>query len=128
MLVKVSDELQSEKAPEVGETYVSTNRSKFNHSIERKGSVIGHEAGKGVAVEVVLMRWIGGPIRIRIMRRDDFYQPSRLGYAMKLANEGHYVRHVFNNMTADDLVKFVIRKGIRNGAEVVDNICVGPWI
>lgn len=128
MLVKVGDEFHSEKAPELGETYVSTHWPKFDHGIEREGCVIGHEAGKGIAVEMILMSRICGPIRIRIVGRDDFYQTRRLGYAMKLANKGHYVRHVFNNVTTDDLVKFVIRKRIGNRSEVVDNIRVGPWI
>ena len=73
MLVKICNEFHSQKAPEVGQTYVGVYGPKFDHGVEGKGSAIRHEAGEGVAVEMVSMSRVRGPIRIRIVRSDDFY-------------------------------------------------------
>ena len=128
MLIKISNKFQSEKAPKLSETYISTHWPKFDQGIERERRLLGHETGKGVAVEMILMSGICGPVGIRVMGRDYLYQTRRLSYAMKFADERHHVRHVFNNVATDDLVKFVIRKRIRNGPQVVNNIRVGPGV
>lgn len=63
-LIQVSDEFKAERTPEVSERYVSANRSELNRGVEREGSAVRHEAGERVAVEVVAMGRIRGPIRI----------------------------------------------------------------
>jgi hypothetical protein len=128
MPIKVGNEFKSEKAPEVRETYVSTHRPKFCRCVKGEGSVIRHEASEGIAVEMIFMSWVGGPVGIRIMRSDDFYQTPWSSYAMKFANERHHVRHVLNNVTTNDLVKFVVGKRIWNRSQIVNDIRVGPWI
>ena len=87
MLVKVGNEFQSQKAPEISETYIRAHWPKFDLRVERKGCAIGHETGKRVTVEMVSMSGICGPVGIRIMRSDNFYQTRRFGYAVKFADK-----------------------------------------
>ena len=87
MLVKIRNEFQSQKAPEVGQTYISVYGPKFDRGVEGKGSAIRHEAGEGVAVEMVSMCRVRRPIRIRIMRSDDLYQTRRFSYTVKFADK-----------------------------------------
>ena len=87
MLVEIRNEFHSQEAPEVGQAYIGVYGPKFDHGVERKGSAIRHEAGEGVAVEMVSMCRVGGPIRIGIMRSDDFYQTRRFSYAVKFADK-----------------------------------------
>ena len=87
MLVKIRNEFQSKKAPEVGQTYIGMYGPKFDHGVEGKGSAIRHEAGEGVAVEMVSMSRVRGPIRIRVMRSHDFYQTRGFSYAVKFADK-----------------------------------------
>ena len=87
MLVKICNEFQSKKAPEVGQTYIGVHGPKFDRGVERKGSAIRHEAGERVAVEMVSMSRVCGPIRIRIMRSDDFYQTRGFSYTVKFADK-----------------------------------------
>src|SRR5256885_11149642 len=42
--------------------------------------------------------------------------------AIQLSNKGHHIRHMFGDVTADDLIKFVIRERIRNDAEIMNHI------
>lgn len=128
MLVQVGNEFQPQKAPEVGQTYISANRPKFDLRVERKGCAIGHETGKRIAVEMIPMSRVGGPIGIRVVRSDDFDQTRRFSDSVEFANKGHYVRHVFDNMPADDYVEFVVRKRIRKSSEVVNDVRIGPGI
>lgn len=128
ILIEVGDELQSQEAPQIGKTYISGYGPKFDLRIKRKGSAFGHEAGKGVAVEMISMCGVCGPIRIRIMRGDDFYQTCGFRYAVKFANERHHVGHVFNHMTTDNLVEFVVWKRIGNLSQIMNDVRVGPWI
>jgi len=128
MLVQIRNELQSKKSPEVGQTHIGADGPQFDLRVERKGSAIRHEAGEGVAVEMIFMSRIGGPIRIRIMRSDYFYQTRRLSYTVKFADKRHNVGHVLNNVTTDDLVEFVVRKGIGESSKVVNDVRMGPRV
>ena len=64
MLIQIGDEFQTKRTPEVCQAHVSADRLQLNGGVKRKGSALGHKAGEGVTVEVIAMRWIGGPVGI----------------------------------------------------------------
>ena len=122
------DEVESERAPEICETDIGAQRPKFYRGVERKRRAGRHEASERVTIEMVSVRRIGGPIGIRIVWRDNFYQTRRLGYAMQFADKRHYVRYVLNNVAANNLIKFIVGERIRYVAQIVDDIGVAAWI
>src|SRR2546426_3505024 len=56
------------------------------------------------------------------MRSDYVDAATRSCDAIQLSDKGHHIRHMFCDVTADDLIKFVIRERIRNDAEVMNHI------
>src|SRR5437763_1143155 len=56
------------------------------------------------------------------MRSDDVDATAGPCDAIQLGNKGHNIRHVFSDVAADNLIKFVIRERIRNDAEVMNHI------
>src|ERR1041384_1620998 len=56
------------------------------------------------------------------MRSDYVDATARFGNAIQLSDKGHDVRHMFRDVTADDLIKFVIRKRVRNDAEIMNHV------
>lgn len=128
MLVKIGNELEADRAPQIGETHVRVDWFEFDVSIERKRSPRGHETGKGITVEVIAMRGIGWPIRIRVVWRDDFEPPSRLGDPVQLGNKSHHVGYVFNDVAANHLVEFVVSERIGYDAQIVNHIGMTSWV
>ena len=59
---------------------------------------------------------IGGPIGIRIMWSYNFYQTRGFGYSMKLGHKGHDIRNMLNHVAANDEVKIIVGKRIRQDA------------
>ena len=113
-LIQIDEELQANHAPDIRERNVGAYRLESYLGVERKELPVFDEAIEGIAVEVVAVRRIGGPIRVRIVRRDDQNSAAGPGDAVKLGNERHHIRNMLGDMTANDLVKFVVRKRIRN--------------
>ena len=70
-LIEVHEELESQRAPQICETDVSLNGLQLRRSVKRKRRARRDEARERVTVEVIAMRWICGPIGIRIVRRQD---------------------------------------------------------
>src|SRR5690349_8145783 len=68
------------------------------------------------------MSWIGCPIRIRIMRRDDLQLAAGLCDAMQLIHETENVGHVLDNMTTNYFFEFIVSERIRKNSEIVNNI------
>ena len=62
------------------------------------------------------------------MGRYYFYQTRRFGYAMKFADEGHYVGNVLNHVAANNLIEFIVGKRIRDYAKIVDDVGVATMI
>ena len=56
------------------------------------------------------------------MRSDDFDQTTWFSNSVKFANKRHYVRHVFDHMPANDLVKLIVRERIRKDSEIVNDV------
>ena len=74
------------------------------------------------------MSGVGRTIRIGIVGSNDIDPAARLGNAMKLANKRHHVRNMFNDVTADDLVEFVIGKWIGQHAQIVNDVSRGAGV
>jgi hypothetical protein len=83
-LIHVRDEFKTERAPQIRQAYINAYRLQFDIRVERKEAAILHEAVEGVAVEVVAVRRVCRPIRIRVMRRDDLDAPAGFRDAVKL--------------------------------------------
>ena len=77
---------------------------------------------------MIAMGWIGGPIRIRTMRRHNPDVAARFHYAIEFADECDHIGHVLDDMTTDDFVELIISEGIRNVAEIMNDVGMGLWI
>ena len=64
MLVQVRYQFEPAGAPQISQADVGAEWFEFDRGVEGKWRAIWHEAGEGITVEMVAMRWIGGPIRI----------------------------------------------------------------
>ena len=73
---------------------------------------------------MVSVRRVSRPVGVGIVRRDNLDDPAGFCYAVKLAHEGHHIRHVLDNVAANDLVKFIVGERIRKYAEIVDDVGV----
>jgi hypothetical protein len=62
------------------------------------------------------------------MRRGNFDSTAGFCNAKKFCHERHYIRHVFGDVPANNLVKFVVWKWIWNRAEIVNHIGVRPGV
>ena len=81
-LIEVHDKLNAECPPEICQTDVRGDRAKFFRGVERKWSLRRNKASERITVEVIAMRRIGGPIRIRVVRRENLQFAARLRDAM----------------------------------------------
>ena len=105
-----------------------SNGPKLDSRVEGKRSALGHEAGERITVEVIAMRGIGGPVRVRVMRRDDLYPAPRLRNAMELGYKRHHIGNVFDDMTADDFIKLIVGKRIGHIPEIMNYVRAGSRI
>jgi len=64
VLVQVNNELEAERPPKIGKTHVRVDWFKFDVGIKRKRGPGRHKTGKGITIEMIPVRWVGGPIRI----------------------------------------------------------------
>src|SRR5215510_3253926 len=81
-LIEINNYLQSDCAPKVRQRHVSAHRSQLHVRVERKELAILDEAIERITVEVVAVRGISSPIRIRIVWSSNCYAPARLGDSM----------------------------------------------
>src|SRR5262249_28624367 len=81
-----------------------------------------------IAVEVIAVSGIGGPVGICVMRGHDLDNRAGFCDAIQLGDERHHVRNVLDYVTANYLVEFIVRKWIRQSAEVVNDVGVCFWI
>jgi len=121
-LIEIDEKLQTHGPPQVRQTHMSRYRFQLGGGVEREWSTGGNEASERVTVEVVAVSWIGGPIRVRIMRRNDLQSAAGLGDAMQFRNEPEHVRHVLDHVTTNDLVEFIVGERIRKDAEIVNDV------
>ena len=71
---------------------------------------------------MIAVRWIVRPVGVCVMRRDQPDSAAGFRNTVKLADEGHHVRNMLDDVAGDDQIEFVVGKGIRKVAEVVDHI------
>src|ERR1043165_3364804 len=70
------------------------------------------------------MRWVSGPIRVRVMRRENLEFTAGPRDAMQLVDEPDHVRRVFDHVTTNDFFKPVVVERIRKDAEIVNDVGV----
>src|SRR5437763_10514552 len=119
-LIEIDEHLQTNHPPDIRERNVGANRLESYVGVERKELPVFDKAIEGITVEVVAVRRIGGPIRVRIVRRHDQNSSPGLRDAVKLGHKRHHVRNVLSDVTANYVVEFVISKRIRNRSEIVN--------
>ena len=121
-LIEIDDELKSYGSPKIRERDVSPNRLQLYFCVEWEKLTIVDEAVERVAVEVITVGWVAGPIRVRVMRRDD--RDARAGFrnSIKLSHQRHHIGNVFKHVAANNLIEFIVRERIRNNAEIVNHI------
>ena len=127
-LIQIDDELQTQGSPQVCQRNVSADRLQSHLSVERENLPFGDEAIEGIAVEVVAVGWVGGPVRIGIMRSRNLDAPAGSGDAKKFCDKRHHVGHVLGDVTTDDFIELVVCKRIGKNTEIVDYIGVGARV
>ena len=63
-LIEIHHELEPERAPQIRQAHACREWSQLGRSVKGKRSFRWHETGERVAVEMIAMRRIGGPIRV----------------------------------------------------------------
>src|SRR5215510_829537 len=81
-LVQINNCLQSDCTPKVSQRHVSAHQSQLHVRVERKELAIFDEAIERITVEMIAVRGIGSPIRIRIVWSSNCDAPARLGDSM----------------------------------------------
>jgi len=107
---------------------MSADWFQFYVRVERKELAVVDEAVERVAVEMIAVRRIGGPVGIGVMRRDDRNAAAAFCDAIEFGDESHYVGNVLGDVAADDLVEFIIGERIWNRSEIVNYIGMCFWI
>ena len=59
---------------------------------------------------------------------NDFQPAARLGDSMQFRDEPEYIRNMLDDVAANDLFKFVVVERIREGAEIVNDVCVAARV
>ncbi len=128
VLVEICDKFEPQGAPEIRESDVSAQRLQFHSRVEGKRRAFRHEAGKRITIEMVAVRWVGRPIRIRIVWGNNLDVAACFGNAMQLRDKVHHIGKMFDHVTTNDLVELAIREGIWNNAQIVNYIRLSPRI
>src|SRR5437870_5056730 len=97
-LIEVDEQLQTNHAPNIRQRNISANRLEPHVCVKRKELPVFDKAIERITVEVIAVGRIGGPIRIRIVRRDDQNAAAGLSNAMKLGDESHDIGNVFGDV------------------------------
>jgi hypothetical protein len=58
------------------------------------------------------------------MRRSNLYPAAGSGDPKEFGYKRHNIRHMLGDVTADNLVEFIICKGVRKNPEIVNHICM----
>lgn len=85
-------------------------------------AIAGREREERIAVEVVAMRGVSGPIGVGVMRREQSDAAAGFGDAMEFSHETHDVGDMFDNVIADDEIELGVRERIREKPEVMDHV------
>ena len=77
---------------------------------------------------MIAVRWVVRPIGICVMRRHEPDSPAVFCNAVKLADESHHIGNVLGDVPRNDKIEFAVGKGIRNRAQIVNDISRRPRI
>jgi len=128
MLIQVNDEFQTDGPPQIRQRNISADWFQFYVGVERKKLAVVDEAIEGIAVEMVAVRRIGGPVGVGVMRRDDRNAAAAFCDAIEFGDESHYIGYMLGDVAADNLVEFIIGERIWNRSEIVNYIGMRFWI
>lgn len=128
MLIEINDEFQTNGSPQIRQRNINADGCQFYFGVERKKLAVVDEAIEGIAVEMIAVRRIGGPVGVGVMRRDDGNASAAFCDAIEFCDQGHYVGNVLGNVAANDLIEFIIGERIWNRSEIVNYIGMCFWI
>lgn len=101
---------------------MNTEQPQFRLRVKWKRCAIRHEASERITVEVVSVRGVRRPIRIRVVWCDYFEPSARLGDSIQLVYESEDVGYVLNDVTTDDFVELVVVERIGEDAQVMNEV------
>src|SRR2546430_8054887 len=127
-MIEIHDEFQTDAPPQIRQRNISADWFQFYVGVERKKLAIVDEAIERVAVEVIAVSWIRGPVGVGVMRSHNRDSAIRLSDAIEFSHKGHNVGNMLGDMTTDDLVEFIIGERIWNRSEIVNYIGMCFWI
>ena len=121
-LIEIDDKLQTDRAPEIRKADASDDRPEFGCCVKRKRSLRRHETGERITVEVIAVCRIGGPVRVRVVRREDLQLTTWPRNAMQFIDEADDVGHMLDYVITNDLFKLVVGEWIGKNTKVVNNV------
>ena len=71
---------------------------------------------------------ISGPIAVRVVGCYQPDLPAILGDAVELGHECHHIGHVFDDMSRNNEIEFIVRERIGHDSKVVNHIGSRLWI
>ena len=80
------------------------------------------EISKRVAVEVIAVCEVASEIRVGPVRCHQTHPAPGTGNPVEFAHHGSGIFDMFDDMTAHDFIKAVIRKRVRNVVKIVNNV------
>src|SRR2546430_15837084 len=86
-MIEIHDEFQTDAPPQIRQRNISADWFQFYVGVERKKLAVVDEAIEGIAVEVIAMGWIGGPVGVGVMRSHDRDSAVRLSDAIEFSHE-----------------------------------------
>ena len=128
MLIEINDEFQTNGSPQIRQRNINADGCQFYFGVERKKLAVVDEAIEGIAVEMIAVRRIGGPVGVGVMRRDNGNASAAFCDAIEFCDQGHYVGNVLNDVTANNFVELVVGKRIRHSTQIMNNIRMSPGV
>lgn len=58
----------------------------------------------------------------------DLQPPAGLGDAVQFSHKSKHIRNMLDDVSTDDLFKFIVAERIRERAEIVNDVCMTAWI
>jgi len=120
-VIEVDEKLESGQLPEIHQRHFSAALAKAHLGVEMKNGSFS-QVPERVAVQVIAVRQISRKVGISPVWSDELYDSAVSRNAMKFAHDRHWFPNVFNHVTADDFIEFIIRKWIGQVVEIVNYV------
>ena len=121
-LVQIDQKLYSEGFPDIEHCDTAAALAKSHVGVEGIDRGFVREISKRVAVEVIAVCEVGSEIRVGPVRCHQTKQAPGTGNPVEFAHHGSGICDMFDDMTAHDFIKAVIRKRVRNVVKIVNNV------